>query len=281
MTGPPAVDGPHPGRPVPPVTLVAPAKLTLSLAVTGVREDGYHLLRSEMVSIDLADTLTFSAGEGLTMATPDDATPPVDLAAVAVGPDNLITRALMAVGRSAAVRVIKRIPVGAGLGGGSADAAAVLRWAGCTDLGVAAGLGADVPFCLAGGRALVGGIGERLEPLPFQPREFTLLLLPFGVDTGAVYRAWDRRRTAAQSSGSGSSGNDLEAPALEVEPRLGPWRDLLHRITGLTPRMAGSGSTWFVEGSPAAWGAGPGPQALPLGDQIGWLVPVTTVPGHG
>ena len=79
-------------------------------------------------------------------------------------------RALAAVGRRAHVRLDKRIPVGAGLGGGSADAAAVLRWAGCDDLAVAASLGADVPFCLVGGRARVTGIGEVVEPLPVRRR---------------------------------------------------------------------------------------------------------------
>ena len=74
-----------------------------------------------------------------------------------------MARALDACGRRAAVRLTKRIPVGGGLGGGSADAAAVLRWAGCADVSVAADLGADVPFCVAGGRARVEGIGERVD----------------------------------------------------------------------------------------------------------------------
>ena len=261
-----------------PATLVAPAKLTLSLAVTGVRSDGYHLLRSEMVSIDLADTLTFSEGDGLLLSDGSSGGgAPVAVAAIATGADNLVSRALGAVGRTASVEVSKRIPVGAGLGGGSADAAAVLRWAGCTDLDLAAGLGADVPFCLRGGRAMVTGIGERLDPLAHEHRRFTLLLLPFGVDTGAVYRAWDALQAEGGAPTPGSTGNDLEAPALVVEPRLGPWRDLFHRVTGREPRMAGSGSTWFVDGLPDGGGSGTRPEALQLGDETGWLVPVTTV----
>ena len=131
----------------------APAKLTLSLRIMGVRDDGYHLLDAEMVTLELHDTLTFAGGDGLTIGGPF-------AAGIATGEENLVRRALRAVGRTAAVRVDKQIPAGGGLGGGSADAAAVLRWAGCDDLDVAARLGADVPFCLAGGRARVQGVGE-------------------------------------------------------------------------------------------------------------------------
>ena len=181
-----------------PVPVRAPAKLTVSLRVTGVRADD----------------------------------------------DNLVRRALRAVGRTAAVRLTKRIPAGAGLGGGSADAAAVLRWAGVDDLEVAARLGADVPFCLVGGRARVTGIGDVLEPLPPEDRTFTLLTPPFGVSTPAVYRMWD------ELGGPRSDGpNDLEPAALAVEPRLGGWSDRLADATGRTPVLAGSGSTWFVEGA--------------------------------
>jgi 4-diphosphocytidyl-2-C-methyl-D-erythritol kinase len=163
---------------------------------------------------------------------------------VPVGDSNLIRRALKAVGRSASVRLRKNIPVGGGLGGGSADAAAVLRWAGVGDLAVAASLGADVPFCLVGGRARVGGIGEVVEPLAFESRSFTLLTPPLFVSTPAVYRAWDELGGPV-----GDGPNDLEAAALVVEPTLAVWRDRLGEATGQTPVLAGSGSTWFVEGS--------------------------------
>ena len=172
------------------VSVTAPAKLTLSLRVTGVRDDGFHLLDAEMVSIDLADTLVFDVGSGISV---DDAVGGgLGVDGVPVGPDNLVARALVAVRRSAAVRLVKRIPAGAGLGGGSADAAAVLRWARCDDVALAVGLGADVPFCVRGGRARVTGVGETLEPLPFEDRSFILLLPPVPVDTGAVYRAVGR-----------------------------------------------------------------------------------------
>jgi 4-diphosphocytidyl-2-C-methyl-D-erythritol kinase len=217
--------------------VLAPAKLTRTLRITGVREDGYHLIDAEMVSIDLCDRLTFTDGAGLEVVggstdVPTDAT-------------NLVQRALQAVGRTAAVRLEKRIPSGAGLGGGSTDAAAVLRWAGCHDLAVAASLGADVPFCVAGGRARVRGIGDVLEPLEHDPLAFTLLTPPLHCSTVAVYRAWDELGGPTGDP----SGNDLETAALAVEPRLAEWRDRLGDATGLTPRLAGSGSTWFVEGA--------------------------------
>jgi 4-diphosphocytidyl-2-C-methyl-D-erythritol kinase len=213
--------------PVEPVTLLAPAKLTRSLRVVGVRDDGYHLIDAEMVSLDLADELVVTAG-GVN-----------DLA-----PDDLVSRALAAVVRDAHVVLTKRIPMGAGLGGGSSDAAAILRWAGCGDVGVAASLGADVPFCLlGGGRARVTGIGEVVDPLPFEPVTFTLLTPPLHVSTPAVYAAWDRL------GGPRSDGpNDLEPAALAVAPELARWRDRLGELSGATPILAGSGGTWFVEG---------------------------------
>ena len=139
----------------------APAKLTLTLRITSVRSDGYHELDVEMVSLSLADTLTFSDGDGLTVGGPHCSGVPMD-------DSNLVRRALALIGRTASVHVEKQIPSGAGLGGGSADAAAVLRWAGVDDLVVAARLGADVPFCLVGGRARVRGIGDRITPLPLR-----------------------------------------------------------------------------------------------------------------
>lgn len=225
------------------VTLAAPAKLTLSLRITGLRADGYHLLDAEMVTLDLADLLTFSEGDGIELvgAAPD----------VPDGPDNLVARALRSVGRNACVRLDKRIPSGAGLGGGSADAACVLRWAGAGtgagDLALASSLGADVPFCLVGGRARVRGVGEVVEPLPtgvLVGRAWTLLTPPLAVSTPAVYRAWD------VLGGPRAAGpNDLEPAALVVAPELARWRDRLHEATGVTPVLAGSGGTWFVDGA--------------------------------
>jgi 4-diphosphocytidyl-2-C-methyl-D-erythritol kinase len=218
-----------------PAVVVAPAKLTRSLRVTGVRPDGYHLIDAEMVSLDLADTLTFTHGDGLELHDAD--------ADVPAGDDNLVRAALRAVGRRAHVRLDKRIPSGAGLGGGSADAAAVLRWAGVTDLEVAARLGADVSFCLVGGRARVTGVGDTVAPLPFEALAFTLLTPPVHCSTPAVYAAWD-----ALGGPRADGPNDLEPAALQVAPELARWRDRLGEATGQTPVLAGSGSTWFVEG---------------------------------
>jgi 4-diphosphocytidyl-2-C-methyl-D-erythritol kinase len=217
--------------------LRAPAKLTLSLRVTGVREDGYHLIDAEMVCLDLFDTLTVDAeGDGLAVRGLG--------AGVSADADNLVVRALRAVDRTAHVTVDKRIPAGAGLGGGSSDAAAILRWAGVDDLAVAVALGADVPFCLRGGRARVTGIGEGLEALPFEERTFTLLTPAIHCSTPAVYRAWD------DLGGPTADGpNDLEPAALRVAPELAEVRDRLGDLTGHTPVLAGSGSTWFVEGA--------------------------------
>ncbi|MCC5951916.1 MAG: 4-(cytidine 5'-diphospho)-2-C-methyl-D-erythritol kinase [Acidimicrobiia bacterium] len=218
--------------------LEAPAKLTTSLRVVGRRDDGYHLLEAEMVTVDLADTVNIVPGRsGITVEGP---------AASEVVPldgSNLVLRALALVGRTARVHLHKRIPAGAGLGGGSAAAAAILRWAGGDDPDAAATLGADVPFCVRGGRALVRGVGEILEPLPHRPQTFTLLTPPLSCDTASVYRAWD------DLGGPTADGtNDLEPAALVVEPRLARWRDELAEVTGREPSLAGSGSTWFVEG---------------------------------
>jgi len=221
-----------------PAELTAPAKLTLSLRLTGRRADGYHLIDAEMVSVDLCDRLTITDGDGLEVVTASGV-------AVPVGDENLVRTALAVVGRRAHVRLDKRIPPGAGLGGGSSDAAAILRWAGVNDPAVAARIGADVPFCVVGGRARVTGIGEAVEPMPFVAGDFTLLTPPFGCSTADVYAAWDELGGPRAEDG----GNDLEPAALAVQPGLARYRDVLREATGLRPRLAGSGSTWFVEGA--------------------------------
>ena len=220
-----------------PVVLRALAKLTLSLRITGVRPDGYHLIDAEMVTIDLHDLVAIAPGDDLIMRGRYAAGIPTD-------ESNLVRRALHAMGRTAAVTVDKVIPAGGGLGGGSADAAAVLRWAGCTDTALAAGIGADVPFALRGGRARVRGIGDELEPLPFLDQIFTLVTPPLAIATVDAYRAWD-----ALGGPVGQGANDLEPAALAVEPRLAEWRDRIGEACGAMPVLAGSGSTWFVAGA--------------------------------
>ena len=219
--------------------LRANAKLTLTLRVTGVREDGYHLIDAEMVALELHDVLTISAGDSLVATGPFATGMPTD-------DTNLVRKALRLAGRAAAVRIDKQIPHGGGLGGGSADAAAVLRWAGFDDLVAASRLGADIPFCMIGGRARVRGIGEIVDPLPVVDDEFTLVIPPFGCSTPSVYRAWDEL-----GGPEGPSGNDLEPAAMAIEPRLADWRDRIIEATGVVPVLAGSGATWFLRGAHA------------------------------
>ncbi len=221
-----------------PVTVTAPAKVTLRLSVTGRRPDGFHEIDAEMVSVDLADSLTITPADATWLGVVGGSGLTVPLA------DNLVVRALAAAGCTAHVELRKRIPAGAGLGGGSSDAAAVLRWAGVTDPAVAVGIGADVAYCLVGGRARVTGIGERVEPLPHRDLTLTLLTPPFGVPTPAVYAAWD------DLGGPRHPVNDLTPAALAVAPELARYRDALAE-TGVEPILAGSGGTWFVAGDHA------------------------------
>ena len=172
-------------------TELAPAKLTLSLRMTGVRPDGFHLIDAEMVSLDLADSLMFADGDALSIVTEPTASRAL---AVHADDDNLVCRALRHVGRTASVTLTKRIPAGGGLGGGSSDAAAVFRWAGRTterDVREAARLGADVSFCIHGGRARVSGIGEMCEPLAHREQTFTLCTPPFGVSPRSFRETFD------------------------------------------------------------------------------------------
>jgi 4-diphosphocytidyl-2-C-methyl-D-erythritol kinase len=224
------------------VRVRAPAKLTWSLRVTGSRPDGYHLIDAEMLTLDLADDLTIDEGgaTALSVSGPFADGVPADRS-------NLVVQALGLVGRTARVHIVKRIPPGGGLGGGSADAAAVLRWAGVDDPAIAVRLGADVPFCVVGGRARVTGVGESVEPLPPAVRVVTLVIPPLRSSTPAVYRAWDELGGAIPAG-----RNDLEPAALAVEPRLGEWRDRISALAGTRPVLAGSGATWFVEGDHTA-----------------------------
>ena len=112
-----------------PISLIAPAKLTLSLQVTGTRDDGYHLIDAEMVTLDIADVLTVTPGEqGLSFDGPQ-------AQGLTDSDDNLVSRALRQCGKQARVHIQKNIPHGGGLGGGSADAAAIFRWANYQDWG--------------------------------------------------------------------------------------------------------------------------------------------------
>jgi 4-diphosphocytidyl-2-C-methyl-D-erythritol kinase len=222
-------------------TLRAHAKLTLTLKMIGIRDDGYHLIDAEMVSLDLHDVLVFDRSRtGLDAIGPFSTGIPTD-------GSNLVARALELADGSAHVTIDKRIPHGGGLGGGSTDAATTMRWAGYLTgdaaLVRAAALGADISFCLIGGRARVRGIGELIEPLAHIDRVFTLIIPPLDVSTPAAYRAWD------DLGGPTVDGpNDLETAAIAVEPQLARWRDAIGERTGVAPTLAGSGATWFIDG---------------------------------
>lgn len=225
--------------------MIAPAKLTLSLRVTGVRADGLHEIDAEIVTLDLCDRLTIDpGGSQLRIRGGGEDIP--------LGEDNLVRRALCLAGRQAGVEIHKSIPSQAGLGGGSADAAAVLRWAGFTDVVAAASIGADVAFCLVGGRARVRGMGELVEPLAYVHHLITVLTPPVACSTAQVYRAWDELGGPMNTMGP----NDLEPAALLVAPELERWRDQFAADTGQRPVLAGSGSSWFV------YGAFPGPNRI-------------------
>ncbi len=221
--------------------LAAPAKLTLELRISGLRDDGFHLVDAEMVALSFGDELLLEerppGSRSDLVVKRGDSVEPGDS-------DDLILRALSLTGRAARVELTKVVPPGAGLGGGSADAAAILRWAGFSDLSAAARLGADVAFCVVGGRARVRGIGEMVETLEYEPLTVTLLTPPVHCSTPAVYAEWD-----LLGGPTGDNGNDLEPAAISRFPELLGWRDQLGRVSGQTPRLAGSGSTWWVRGS--------------------------------
>ena len=236
------------------LVLEAPAKLTLSLRVTGLRPDGFHLIDAEMVTLELADSLTVDTSRigieivgvfaGDLAAELED-----DLAGDSkLSENNLVTRALKLVNRTAHVVITKNIPSGGGLGGGSADAAAILRWAGFKDLTVATKLGADVAFCMVGGRARVTGIGEIVNPMKKVARKVTLVVPPFRVSTPAVYRAYDELTDRCRNPLRFSGVNDLEPAAIKVEPRLAEWKKRISQHAGAEPTLAGSGSTWWLDG---------------------------------
>ena len=206
--------------------------------ITGVRSDGFHLIEAEMVSLSIADILDITDADTttVTMSGPYAVGVPTD-------ESNLVSRALVLAGRTAQVHIEKHIPHGGGLGGGSTDAAAVLKWAQWSDVPATARLGADIPFCLVGGRAFVTGIGEIVTSLPHEDKKVTLFLPPMSVSTPAVYREWD-----AMGGPKGPNGNDLEPAAVNAFPELGKWRDRAESATGSTLYLAGSGSTWFADG---------------------------------
>jgi 4-diphosphocytidyl-2-C-methyl-D-erythritol kinase len=247
----------------------APAKVNLFLHVVGRRVDGFHLLDSLAVFPDIVDLLHAAEDDrfSLAIAGPFGG-------ALAAEADNLVLRAGRALAAAAGIEprgrltLEKHLPVASGIGGGSADAAAALRLLArlwriappAEDLAaVATGLGADVPVCLAGRAARMGGVGEKLDAPPDLPAFAMVLVNPgVGVSTPAVFRArtggFSPRASlpagwpdaAAMAADLAGCTNDLEAPARGLCPQIDAVLAKLGAAKGcLLARMSGSGATCF------------------------------------
>jgi len=247
------------------VRVNACAKINLTLRVLGVRPDGYHELRTVFQSIALHDSLTFTATRGAFEIECDEPGCPVDRTNIVWGVAARLWRALGRRGapRGVRVRLAKRIPLQAGLGGGSSDAAAALR--GLTTLWtsavpeaklreIGAALGADVPFFLEGGSALGVERGDVVFPLADLPSSWVTLVLPaFGVSTPAAYRWFDGaapktvqlRRWRLPSLPAFELRNDLEPPVSRQHPEIGRIVGRLASLGADYAAMSGSGSAVF------------------------------------
>ena len=253
------------------IAVRAHAKINLDLRVLGPRLDGFHELRTVFQAISLHDIIECVPRQGPFAIECDTAGVPLDRS-------NLVWRAAEALWRSlrrpapvrdVTIRLHKRIPLQAGLGGGSANAAATLlalarlwrvqvRANQLTD--IAATLGADVPFFLSGGTALGLGRGDEVYPLADLPRHWIVLLIPgFGVSTADAYAWYDSEREMARGvsgrepqvvpgpwpSRAAQMINDLEAPIARHHPEIDQMRTALRRAGALAAAMSGSGSAVF------------------------------------
>jgi 4-diphosphocytidyl-2-C-methyl-D-erythritol kinase len=252
------------------LTVRAHAKVNLDLRVLGVRADGYHELRTVFQSIELHDTLVCAEQPGpfvLKCRTPG----------VPLDAGNLVWKAAAALWtalgrggeiRDVVVQIDKKIPVEAGLGGGSADAAAALvglgrLWGGAPITllrEVGATIGADVPFFLSGGTALGLGRGEEIYPLVDLPPHFVVIVRPpFGVSTAEAYGWYDDDRASGQRdenrefqqlpvpwpSRAAQMINDLEPPVVRRHTEIGAIKHQLKELGATAAAMSGSGSAVF------------------------------------
>jgi 4-diphosphocytidyl-2-C-methyl-D-erythritol kinase len=242
---------------------LAPGKVNLSLFVGAPRADGLHPLVSVVQAVSLADELTLAPADGA-----ED-----EVRCMGVDGPNLASAALAAFREATGwdappqrLEIVKRVPVAAGMGGGSADAAAALRLAAHAAGGaapgllqrLAAGLGADVPSLLEPGRVLMTGAGEHVERLP-PPDPFGLVIVPLATPlaTADVYRAFDRRAgarapedlervvAAARAGVPPPPVNDLQDAARALCPAIDPVLDAVHAAGAVTAMVAGSGPTVF------------------------------------
>ncbi len=257
------------GAPRVTLTIPAYAKVNLTLEVIGRRADGYHDIVSIMQSVSLHDTLTLEPADEITL----DA----DLPGVATA-DNLAYRAALLLaetsgaGQGAKIALQKSIPVAAGLGGGSSDAAAVivalnrlwgLRMTDEDMIEIAARLGSDAPFFIRGGTAMVSGRGERVRPLPPADPAWLVLLcpaIPIPNKTAAMYsmlraehrtRGFLTRKLEARIRGGGDAPPDLlfnafEAIARDAYPGLAEHWDALHALGAREIHLAGSGPSLYA-----------------------------------
>jgi len=252
-----------------PLRAMCPAKINLALHVAGRRPDGFHEIVTLFQAIDLWDALDGESADALTLT--------VSGSVIDAGESNLVLRAARllkerveaARSRGARLRLEKAIPVGAGLGGGSSNAAGALKllnalWAlglGDSDLArFAAELGSDVPYFLVGGTALGTGRGEKIESLPaMRARPLVLASPPFGLSTPEVYRRLGAPLTVAKADVTvprlflkfaegndfAAATNDLEAAVFEMCAELSVFRDALSESGAESALVSGSGSTVF------------------------------------
>ena len=249
--------------------VTCPAKINLGLRVLGKRADGFHELVTVFQTIDLADELEAQEADGLALVSDDPDLPADGTNLVLRAAELLRTTVPAAAERGASFRLRKRIPVGGGLGGGSADAAgALIALDALWGLGLgraelsrrAAAIGSDVPFLIDGGTALGTGRGEKLARLTScAGRPLVLGTPPFPLSTAEVYGALRAALTPADAGVSVSrlfvnfaerndfalAVNDLEPAAFAMRAELSPFRDALRRSGAEVALLSGSGSTVF------------------------------------
>lgn len=241
----------------------AHAKVNLALTVNAPSADGYHPLRGVFQSVSLADTVHVSpASEDAIVVSNDEA--PADETNLAWRAVETVRRAVR-IAQPFAVELVKEIPAGAGLGGGSADAAAALglmarRYRLDEDAAaeIAEGLGADVPFAFVGGTMLAEGRGERLTPMPaLSGFALAIVVPPFSMSTPAVFRRWDElggpeglpipdSALPPTLRGGLPLRNDLLPAAVSLDRRVGEWQAELAERWGTHVAMTGSGSALFA-----------------------------------
>lgn len=235
----------------------APAKLNLFLHVCGRRQDGYHELQTLFQLIDFCDELTFEpAIDGQIYREGGLAGIPAEQDLVVKAGRQLQSAAGISTG--ARIKLQKHIPIGAGLGGGSSDAATTLlvlnRMWGCdfsldqlAELGL--GLGADVPLFVRGRTAFAGGVGEILEPVELGDKHYLLIQMPLQISTAEVFQHPVLRRDCPQISRAnalaGEGFNAFEPVVRQMHPQMARALDYLQQFG--TPRMTGTGSSIFLE----------------------------------